>query len=110
MGEEAEEVLLSTRITEAERKVYATVLEKLDSYFKVRKNVIFEYARFNRRHQQDGESAEQYIMEQFKLVEHCEYRALRDQMVRDRIVDHHLYPFLEQRNWMHYHLEFLDFV
>ena len=28
MGEEAEEVLLSTRITEAERKVYATVLEK----------------------------------------------------------------------------------
>ena len=86
MGEEAEEVLLSTRINEAERKVYATVLEKLDSYFKVRKNVIFERARFNRRHQQDGESAEQYIMELFKLVEHCEYGALRDQMVRDRIV------------------------
>ena len=78
MGEEAEEVLLSTRITEAERKVYATVLEKekLDSYFKVRKNIIFERARFNRRQQQDREPAEQYIMELFKLVEHCEYGAL----------------------------------
>ena len=73
MGEEAEEVLLSTRITEAERKMYATVLENLDSYFKVPKKVIFERAHFNRRKQQDGESAEQCIMGLFKLVEHCEY-------------------------------------
>ena len=66
--------------------MYATILEKLDLYFKVQKNLIFERARFNRRQQLDGESAEQYIMELFKLVEYCEYGALRDQMVRDRTV------------------------
>ena len=59
---------------------YATVLEKLDSYFKVWKNVFFEHACSNRRQQQDEESVEQCIMELFKLVEHCEYGALRDQM------------------------------
>ena len=48
LGEEAEAVLASTNITDEERKVYDTVLKKFDDFFKVRKNVIFERARFNR--------------------------------------------------------------
>lgn len=61
LGEKAEEVLLSTDIKAEERLVYNTVVEKLDSFFKVRKNVIFERARFNRRSQLEGETADQYI-------------------------------------------------
>ena len=44
MGENADNVLTSTRITSEERKKYDTVLAKLDGFFKVRRNVIFERA------------------------------------------------------------------
>ena len=49
LGEEAEAVLSSTNITEEERAVYTTVVSKFDAFFQVRRNVIFERARFNRR-------------------------------------------------------------
>ena len=42
MGEKAEALLLSTNITEVERKVYDTVIEELDAFLKVRRNIIFE--------------------------------------------------------------------
>lgn len=86
MGEESESVLSSTDIKDDERSVYRTVMEKLDAFFKVRRNVIFERARFNRRIQQPGETAEQYIMEMYRLVESCEYGAMKDEMIRDRLV------------------------
>ena len=54
-----EEAVLSTNITADEKKVYKDVIKKFDDYFQVRKNVIFERARFNRRAQHEGESAEQ---------------------------------------------------
>ena len=41
LGEEAEDVLTSTNITEDERKSYTSVLAKFDAYFKVQKKVIF---------------------------------------------------------------------
>ena len=61
MGEEADGILASTNVAAEERKVYKTVLSKLDGFFDVRRNVIFERARFNRRNQREGESAEQFI-------------------------------------------------
>ena len=56
MGDEAEDILRSTNITTDERKVFETVLDKFDQFFKVRKNVIFERAKFNRRCQGNTES------------------------------------------------------
>ena len=55
-------------------------------FFKVRKNLIFERARFNQRNQSEGESVEQYITALYHLVETCEYGDLRDEMLRDRLV------------------------
>ena len=48
------------RISEDNRKVYDSVLSKFDEFFKVRKNTIFERARFNRRNQLAGESVKHY--------------------------------------------------
>ena len=48
MGEGATAVLASTNITAEERKVYLKVIEKFDAFFRVRRNVIFERAQFNR--------------------------------------------------------------
>ena len=42
LGEEAEDVLRSTNISEVDRGRYAQVLNKTDEFFKVQKNVIFE--------------------------------------------------------------------
>ena len=86
LGEEAEAVLSSTNPTEDDRKDYARVIGKFDEYFKVRKNVIYKRARFNKRNQQNGESAEQYIMALYKLAENCDYGDLKEEMIRDRLV------------------------
>lgn len=86
MGEEVDDVLTSTNIADADRNKYGTVLAKLDDFFKVRRNAIFERARFNRRVQQNGESAEQYIAALYCLAETCEYGELKDEMLRDRLV------------------------
>ena len=55
-------------------------------FFKVRQNVIFERARFNRRYQRAGETAEQYITVLYGLVETCEYGTLKNDLLRDRLV------------------------
>ena len=86
MGEEAESVLDSTNMTEDERKQFKTVLQKFDEFFKVRKNVIFERARFIWRSQQEGETAEQFIMELHKLTEDCDYGDKTKEMIHDRLV------------------------
>ena len=86
MGDAAEDALVSTKITVDERKDYGKVLEKLDSFFDVRKNVIFERARFNQRHQRENESVEEFITSLFSLAEHCDYKDATEEMIRDRIV------------------------
>ena len=86
MGEEAGDVLKSTNISDADRKKYEKVTGKFDEFFKVRGNVIFERARFNRRNQRPGETAEEYITALYGLIDLCEYGALKDELLRDRIV------------------------
>ena len=86
LGEEADDVLTSTNVTAEQRSNYVAVLAKFDDFFKVRKNIIFERARFNRRNQLEGESAERYITSLYSLVETCEYGVLHDEMLRDRLV------------------------
>ena len=52
----------------------------------VRRNTIFERAKFNRRSQEEGENVDSYITSLFCLAEHCKYGALHDEMIRDRMV------------------------
>ena len=77
LGEGADSVLASTNITEEKRKKYEEVMAKFDSYFQVRRNVIFERAHFNHRCQKEGESSEQYITELYRLIKFCNYGDLR---------------------------------
>ena len=76
MGEEADSVLASTHISAEDRKKYDAVVG----------NIIFERAKFNRRSQREGESAEQYITELYELIDFCEYGGLKEEMLRDRLV------------------------
>ena len=54
LGEEADDVLSSTNVTDEDRKKYATIIVKFDAFFQVRKNVILKRAKFNRRNQKTG--------------------------------------------------------
>lgn len=49
MGDEAEDIVTSLRMTQEEASVYITVRDKLEGHFVVRRNVIFERAKFNQR-------------------------------------------------------------
>ena len=62
------------------------VVKKLDDYFRVRRNVIFERACFNRRDQLKGETADEYIATLFSLAENCEYGGIKDELIHDRLV------------------------
>ena len=81
-----EDTLISTNISEEHRKDYSRVIAAFDTFFKVRKNIIFERARFNGRSQREGESVEQFITSLYNLAENCEYGELKGEMIRDRIV------------------------
>ena len=86
MGDHADSVLTSTKIATEDRLKYDSVMSKFDEYFKVRRNVILERARFNQRNQLAGESVEHYITVLYTLVETCEYSNLTEELLRDRLV------------------------
>ena len=86
MGYQAEDILTSFRLSEADGKKYGVVKEKFESYFIKRRNKIYERTRFNQRKQLPGEPADDFITSLYCLVEHCGYGELQDEMIRDRIV------------------------
>ena len=68
MGEDAEDTVTSTNISEDDQKPYAAVLTKFDVFFQVRRNTIFACARLNQRSQREGESVEQFITSLYSLA------------------------------------------
>ena len=86
LGKEAEDILDSTGISEEHRKQYSQVLSNFDAFFGIRKNMIIESAKFNRRCQLPEEPAEQFIASLYNLAADCKYRELKGEMIRDRIV------------------------
>ena len=84
MGDQAEDILNTLHV--ADDASYEQLKQTLDAYFGVRRNLIIERAKFNRRTQQPGESVDVFIQELYRLAEHCDYGVLREQLIRDRIV------------------------
>ena len=86
MGDEADDILTSFKLSTLQLKQYHTVKTKFDEHFVVRQNVIFQRAKFNRRCQEDGKTVDTFITALHTLAEHCDYGTLKDEMIRDRIV------------------------
>ena len=86
LGEEAEDILTSTNISDDDRKQYDMVMEKFDRFFRVRKNVIIEHVKFNKHAQLLDEPAEQLIASLYNLAADCNFGDLRNELIRDRIV------------------------
>ena len=69
MGEDAKDTLTFITISTADQKKYNMVIWTFDGFFKVRKNVIFERAIFNRRYQGQNKTSEQFITSLYSLAE-----------------------------------------
>ena len=86
MGDEAEDILQSFGMSKDDRKKYNAVKKKFEGHFIIKRNVIFERARFNMRVQTEGESVDNFITDLYTLAEFCDFSDLRDELIRDRIV------------------------
>ena len=86
MGHQAEDILTSLKLTQDELKKYGTVKAKLDSYFVIRRNVIFERSKFNKRVQLENETVDSFVTDLHCMAEHCQFGDINDELIRDRLV------------------------
>ena len=71
---------MSFGLTTEEAKQYSVVKGKFEVHFVVKRNVIFERAKFNLRSQQDGESVDKFITDLYCLAEYCKFGTLRNDL------------------------------
>ncbi|KAK3926605.1 dTTP/UTP pyrophosphatase [Frankliniella fusca] len=86
MGGKANDILATFKLTEEDKKVYLKVKERFDSHCIAKKTKMYMRGRFNIREQKEGESVDQYITELHTLGKKCEYGAMTDELVRDRLI------------------------
>lgn len=86
MGDEADDILASLPLSDADKEHYETVREALESHFVGRHNVVLERARFNQRVQDPGEPAESFVKAVHGLAERCKFGSMKEELIRDRIV------------------------
>ena len=83
MGDQADDILISFKPTEAQLTKYDVVKKSFDDHFVIQRNVIFERAKFNQRKQHEGETVDSFVTDLHALAEHCECGTLREEMIRD---------------------------
>ncbi|UYV77782.1 hypothetical protein LAZ67_15002242 [Cordylochernes scorpioides] len=87
MGDRADDIFSTVKFEkEEEATKIESVLKAFDSHFYVRKNIIYERAKFNSRIQEDREPVDEFITSLCKLADSCEFEGLHEQLIRDRIV------------------------
>ncbi|UYV84489.1 hypothetical protein LAZ67_X002360 [Cordylochernes scorpioides] len=90
MGDKAEEILILFNLSEAQINDYKLVVSKFQDYFIGKRNVIYERAKFNRRSQGEMEPVEEFITNLYVLAETCSYGILKEEMIRDRLLESEL--------------------
>lgn len=73
-------------LSEENSKKFNAVVEQFNKYFVLRRNVIFDRARFNTRTQNGAESAKDFITALHKLLKYCEFSALQEKFVCNCLV------------------------
>ena len=68
-----------------ERKI-VKIMEKFQAYCEPRKNITWERHVFNTCNQEVGETIDQYVTKLKTKARSCEFSALKDSLIRDRIV------------------------
>lgn len=86
MGDKADNVLRGLKLSDADQRQHTKVRDGFQSFFIVKKNVVYEHARFNMHKQKANETVNAFVTSLYALAEHCSYGTLHDELIRDRIV------------------------
>ncbi|CAN8003195.1 unnamed protein product [Ixodes pacificus] len=86
MGREAKDVLASLKLSDEQKLDYDCVKNGFEKHFIPRRNIIYDRATFNRRKRETHERVKSFVTNLFKLAEKCQYGALKDELIRDRLV------------------------
>lgn len=86
IGRDALKVFDTFNLTQEQKESYADVIAAFENFCKPKKNVVFERFMFISRAQKEGESFDAFLMEIKRLANTCEYAAMENEMLRDRIV------------------------
>ncbi|GFN74652.1 Pol polyprotein [Plakobranchus ocellatus] len=62
------------------------IMQKFEEHCKPKRNLIYDRHQFLTKQQQEGESFDQFVTELKRLSADCEFRELKDSLIRDRIV------------------------
>ena len=85
MGSRAEDILLTFGLDADDAKKYSVVRDRFEKHFVVRRNVIFERARFHQRAQGEVGPSKTFLMT-CTLCDNCEHGDMQDDILHDRIV------------------------
>ena len=66
--------------------LFAKLVDLAMKHFNPKPSSIVKWFEFNSRRQKEGESIAAYVAELRKIAEHCEYGAVLNDMLRDRLV------------------------
>ena len=86
MGDEADDVLQSFKLTDANRKKYDPVKMQSEGHFIIKGNLIFERNKFNMRVQREGEPVDSFVTDFYSLPKHCKLGILHDELICDGII------------------------
>ena len=86
LGQDGEDLLETAALSKTDLKVYDKVVDALTQVFMGKRNVTYERAKFHLRKQKPVEPFDLFLADLIKLVEHCNYGKLKDELVTDRIV------------------------
>ena len=86
IGKDCYNILKHLDIAEEDREKIDSIIGALEAHFKPRKNIVYERYLFNTCNQQPNEQVDQYVNKLRQLAASCEFEALRDELIRDRLV------------------------
>ncbi|KAK8772868.1 hypothetical protein V5799_012599 [Amblyomma americanum] len=86
MGRQARNIFKTFNLSEEDSKKYDVVKTQFHTHFVATRNLVYESACFHRRHQEPGESVDQYVTELHTLADRCDYGKMKERMILDRFV------------------------
>ena len=86
MGKNCLQIYRNLSLTPEQQESVQGCLEAMEAYFKPQRNVVYERYVFNSCVQRQDENVDAYVNRLRKLASSCDFGALTDELIRDRLV------------------------
>ena len=99
IGKEGREIFNTFVFPEEEKDKFTPLLAKFENYFIPKKNVKMERHKFNTQVQGSTELIDQFVTDHKNIAINCEFGAIKDDLIRDRIVCGTISERVKERLW-----------